>query len=271
MSTFNSRQEPFGTFALHGYKKSLLNLAQSLNRNWLNFKFGLVLRKMVLQNKVKVVDAEALGIKARFYPLDNLGDRYMLFLPNFYEYIEFDLLAKTLKPSDVFVDIGANMGIYSIWASRFISESGRVLALEPNPICYERLNYNVSLNPHASKVTALQVGVADRATSFELSLDPTNLGGATIMENKNQYKVTIQCQPLLAILEEQGIKHIDALKIDIEGAEAVALNQFFKDAPRSLYPRMILIETTDNIDFDGLGYTFIERTKTHNSIFKLRN
>jgi FkbM family methyltransferase len=247
-------------------------LAQGLNRNWLNKRIGMVLRKMVLQNKLKIVDDEVLGIKVRFYPLENLGDRFLLFLPKFYDYREFELLSQTLRPDHFFLDIGANVGMYSLWASKYIRTPRHILALEPNPATFGRLSYNISLNDQQGVIVPQQLGVADQEKSFELYVDPTNLGGATITEQPSFYKpVKINCKPLKAILEEQGVKQVDVMKIDIEGAEALALNQFFTDAPRSLYPRIILIESPEGIDFEGFGYTFLERTRHHNSIFQLQD
>ena len=52
------------------------------------------------------------------------------------------------------------------------------------------------------------------------------------------------CRPLLAILDEAGVTTIDALKIDVEGAEDLALVPFLRDAPSGLLPGMVLIEDT---------------------------
>jgi FkbM family methyltransferase len=267
---FSEKEIPYGTFALTGYRKWLLSLAQGLNRSWLNKRIGLVLRKMVLQNRLQIVDEEVLGIKSRFYPLQNLGDRYLLFLPNFYEHREFEFLSHILKPQDVFLDIGANVGIYSLWAAKFIVAPRQILALEPNPITYSRLQYNISFNNCQEKIVPIHAGVADQETTFELFVDPTNLGGATITEQPPSYHpVSIHCRPLFSILQEHKIERVDVMKIDIEGAEALALNAFYKEAPRSLYPRIVLIESPQNIDFEGLGYTFLQRTRSHNTILRL--
>ncbi|MDQ3393033.1 MAG: hypothetical protein M3512_02780 [Bacteroidota bacterium] len=83
MPKLNFDHDPFGTYALKGYKKLFFDIAQTFDRSWLNFRLAMILRKLVLQNKLQIVDAEILGMKARFYPLQNLGDRFILFLPNF--------------------------------------------------------------------------------------------------------------------------------------------------------------------------------------------
>ncbi len=67
-----SRSESYGKYALKGYRKWLYDLAQWLPKSSLNFRISLVLRKLTLQNKLKIIDQYILGLKARFYPLDNL-------------------------------------------------------------------------------------------------------------------------------------------------------------------------------------------------------
>lgn len=269
MSNHNPVQKPFGTYALKGYKKTFLNIAQKLDRSWLNFRLAMIMRKLVIQNKIQIIDAEIMGIKGRFYPLQNLGDRFILFLPQYFDYVEFELLAKYLKHDDVFLDIGANTGMYSLWALKFIKAKGNILSIEPNPKTFECLSYNIGLNDKKGVVVPLNIGVADKETSFQLYVDPNNLGGATIFDAPAHYqKVEIRCQDLKTILDSQQIKKVDAIKIDIEGAEALALNKFFEDAPKSLYPKLIIIESVENIDFLSLGYKFEGKLKSHNSIFK---
>ncbi|MDQ3393032.1 MAG: FkbM family methyltransferase [Bacteroidota bacterium] len=127
-------------------------------------------------------------------------------------------MAKELRSDDVFLDIGANVGMYSIWASKFISKKGNVIAIEPNPLTFQRLSYSIALNDKNGVIVPLNIGVADNETSFDLYVDPTNSGGATIMVKPAHFnKVEIQCQELTAILERQGINKIDVMKIDIGG------------------------------------------------------
>ncbi|CAN5727868.1 FkbM family methyltransferase [soil metagenome] len=268
-----NKYEPFGTYALTGVNKALLDLAQGLGEGWLAHRMGLVLRKMVLQNRRQVIDGESLGLKARFYPLSDLGDRHLLFLPGSFNRDEFRLMAQTLRPDDVFVDIGANVGMFSLWAAKKIKAKNHIFSLEPNPVTFERLLFNMRLNDQAGVIVPLQVGVADRESYFDLHVDPRNAGGSSIMDTHvphNFPSAKIFCRPLLSILQEQGVTKIDLLKIDIEGAEEMALNPFFQNAPRSLFPKRVFIESESAIDFPGLGYTFLRRTTSHNSVYELR-
>jgi hypothetical protein len=79
--------------------------------------------------------------------------------------------------------------------------------------------------------------------------------------------VTVPCRSLLGVLREKEVSRVSVLKIDVEGFEAKILNPFFAAAPRSLFPEHIITESSEGIDWVGLGYRFLKRTHAHNSIF----
>jgi FkbM family methyltransferase len=263
------RNEPYGHYKLKGYRKVLYDLAQGLPANFIGKKLGLVLRKMVLQNRLRIVDADPIGFKLRFYPLDNLGDRYMLFLPQFYEKAEFALIEEILQADSVFVDIGANAGVYSLVAAKKISNVGKIIAIEPNPLMVERFKTNLRFNGKESLVDIIEYGVADKTGEFELALDAKNMGGSSIINDYGGDKIKIKCYPLLELLESRTDK-IDILKIDVEGADALVMNAFLKSAPKHLFPRFIMIETPENLNIESFGYR-IHIKLEQNTIYELAN
>jgi hypothetical protein len=84
----------------------------------------------------------------------------------------------------------------------------------------------------------------------------------------------VPCRPLLAVLADANIAAIDALKIDIEGAEDLALAPFLRDALPDLLPRIVLLEERPDWDTDlyvllgQRGYVRAERSR-HNLVFRL--
>jgi FkbM family methyltransferase len=261
----------YGTYAFTGLAERCYRLAQSLGRGWLRFKLALVLRKIALHRRA-VVDAEPLGFRCRFYPHENLGDRFALFLPRLFEDQEREFLSSYLRPGQVFVDIGANSGFYSLLAARCLQGRGTVLALEPNPRMYQRLMVNLQFNGCGEFVRALPVGVSDTAGEFALYFDPEQLGAATLVRSRSSGNSSVQvhCDTILSILTAHHVDRVDVLKIDVEGYESVPMNRFFEDAPRSLWPRVLLIETDEGIDLRGRGYSLMARTRSHNSIYVRR-
>lgn len=234
--------DSFGQYALSGFAGFALRRAQQ--SKWR--KAALMWRRAARWcSKNHLVDAEIDGVKFRFHLNDNVSERKLLFMPQFFDVLERDLIATMLPADGVFVDIGANAGIYSVFAAKQLSAGGKVLAIEPNPALMPRLTQNIALNGFEDKVTVIQAGVAKEVGEFTLSLDATNLGGSSLKGDESN-TITIACEPLEMILNEQGISHIDFIKIDIEGAEDLALMPFFDSAPESLYPRMIIIENSDD-------------------------
>lgn len=259
----------YGKYALSGYRFIFYRLAQQLPKGKIWFKLALILRRIALR-KIEIVDANPLGIQGRFHPHLSLGDRFILFMPKYFEDEERALLEKILRPDDTFIDIGANSGFYSLFASQWIVGSrGVILALEPNPITFEWLKTNISINGLKNGIVALPIGVADQPGEFSLTYHPGNSGSASIVVpgGKVAVSMTCYCDTLLSVLRQQKIQKVDVMKIDIEGAEPLVMNKFFSEVPDELLPGMIIIETDRDIHFESKGYEFLKRTHSHNSIY----
>ena len=123
------------------------------------------------------------------------------------------------------------------------------------------------------------MAVADREGEIELLIDNRDSGGTRLNKGLVQAgaieTVRVQCRPLAAILHDAGIAAIDALKIDIEGAEDLAVTPFLRAARHELLPRLIIIEDRVPdwaIDLLGLigerGYVASTRSR-HNIVFRL--
>ncbi len=240
----NDVEKPFGAYALEGRNKQLLKWAQSLPSGWLGRRAALILRKAVLSGGPAIVDATVEGLKYRLYTRDNVSERKFLFMPQFYDPYERARVRQVLFDGGVFADIGANAGLYTLAAAPHVGDSGKVLAIEPNPVVLRRLKFNVALNNFQNRVVIAPVGVSDAEGSFDLTLDDSNLGGSSLVEDRGGKKITVECHKLLPLAERYGLEKIDALKIDIEGAEDRALAPFFADAPEGLHPKLLILENS---------------------------
>lgn len=240
----NDLQQPFGAYALKKHQTQLLHWAQSVPLSWLGRRAALILRKAVLMQGQPVIDATVDGLKLRLYTQDNVSERKFLFMPQFFDPYERGLLKKTLTEGGVFVDVGANAGIYTLTAAPLVGDTGRVLSIEPNPVVLERLKFNAALNGVNKRIIAEQAGVSDAEGSFDLTLDDSNLGGSSLVTERSSRKITVLCYKLLSLVQKHRLPKIDALKIDIEGAEDKALVPFFTEAPRGLYPKVLILENS---------------------------
>lgn len=239
----------YGAYALNGFSAVLLSCAQKMPVNGFGRKSALILRKIVRLCGHKVIDAEVEGVKMRFHTEDNVSERKFLFMPQFYDVRERALIAAELSPESVFVDIGANAGIYSLWAAKY---GARVISVEPNPVVMGRLKFNAAVNGFEGRIAPVQAAVSDSEGVFDLVLDASNLGGSSLVAGAGE-KISVPCRTLLSLLREQGVEKTDMLKIDVEGAEDKALLPFFQSAPQSLWPRWVIIENSGKWPVDLYG------------------
>jgi FkbM family methyltransferase len=218
------------------------------------------------------IDTMLWDMRLRLYPRRNGCEKNALFTPQMFDTIERRVLADAVKRRGgtfTFVDIGANVGLYSL----YLASCGnvRTLAIEPQPGILERLRFHLAANPSA-KVDVKPIALSDREGEATLVLNESDSGGTYIDKQDGRQdageRITVPCRPLIAVLAEAGIEAIDALKIDVEGAEDIVLAPFLRDAPQSLLPRLLLIEDTRgfwSVDLFALlaarGYTEQERSR----------
>jgi FkbM family methyltransferase len=158
-----------------------------------------------------------------FFPAQRRG--FGKFIYAFREYYEPELahLNKILLPGELFIDVGANFGVYTLIASKLVGETGTVIALEPTAESFTILRQNIELN-RLSNVHAFQVALAEKKSRAWLyhGWDPVgnSLGRDPFRGNEGE---EVQTETLDGLLEENGIGHVGAIKIDVEGAEELVL------------------------------------------------
>src|SRR5262249_59792142 len=81
-----------------------------------------------------------------------------------------------------FIDIGANVGLYSLYVASRSGARARILAIEPQPGIVERLRFNVTINPSAN-ITVLPIAVADRHGNLTLVINERDSGGTRLAKD----------------------------------------------------------------------------------------
>ncbi|HEY8739381.1 MAG TPA: FkbM family methyltransferase [Candidatus Dormibacteraeota bacterium] len=150
---------------------------------------------------------------------------YLCGLP---EYASATTFLGLLRPGMNVVDAGANVGEYTLLAAQGAGPTGRVLAVEPNPLAAERLRRNLNLN-RLDTVTVAACAVGRVAGAATLSYHPEDLRTGRILElvggpeEAGMRQQEVPMRPLADLVSELGWDRIDAIKVDVEGAEADAL------------------------------------------------
>ena len=125
----------------------------------------------------------------------------------------------------VFVDIGANIGYYTLLAARTLPAGGQVVAIEASPQAYQKLLANVSLNG-VSNVRTVAQAVTNMPGQVTLHLEGEfNTGGATLLRGvcEGARSVDVEGSPLSAILTGTELERVRLVKIDVEGAEGLVV------------------------------------------------
>lgn len=245
-------------------------MTRGLSDGWGQRKLAYALRRLMIRHlNGRPVDIEALGAQMRLYPEGNVCEKRILFTPQYFDVEERRLLALRIRPGFHFIDIGANIGAYSLFVAGLAGHSARILAVEPQPDIFARLTYNIGLNPFGT-IKAVDCAVADKPGELTLFLDPRNKGESSvrILGSSQSAAVKVPATTLLALMQAEGYERLDAIKLDVEGAEDLILEPFLKEAPESLWPDLIVIEdstarwqTDLHQLFSARGYMLLARTR----------
>jgi FkbM family methyltransferase len=184
------------------------------------------------------------GIKLELNTKSKLSE---LIAFNRFEHDDLEFVRFFLKPGGTFVDIGSNIGLYSLIASDKVGKNGKVYAFEPTPETYQRLRNNILVNKF-DNIVSYKKAVSNKTgiEQFSISLDGydawNSLGKPS--EGKIIEKITIDTISLDDFFQMNNITNIDLIKIDVEGWEVNVLRggeNYF----RSTKSAALIIEFTD--------------------------
>ncbi len=205
-----------------------------------------LLRKNLARRITGPFDVTISGMNLRLYPAENYCDRTIWARGRLPEPEEHHALGLLVAPDTVFVDIGANVGTYSAYVGVKSGGKARILALEPHPRTFRKLQFNLRANGLETAICR-QVAVGPNRETIDLWSDGgSNIGHSSVLKAGTSHakiSVPVDSVPLTDLVAETGFDRIDILKIDIEGYEDRALMPFFRTADIALWPHALLIET----------------------------
>ncbi len=260
---------PFGAYAPTGFARWAIERTRAMPDTGPRAGSRLLRRVAIQSLQGAPVDIETLGARMRLYPYNNNCEKKVLFTPQFFDPEELEILESRIRDGFIFVDVGANVGAYALFVAARAGPHARILAVEPQPEVFDRLTYNIRQNPFGT-IKAVACAVADKTGELTLFLDTRNKGESSvkIVGSSLAPAIRVPAVTLLDLLQDEGIARVDAIKLDVEGAEDLILDPFFRTAPESLHPALFIIEDGREhwqIDLQGLfersGYRLVAQTR----------
>lgn len=197
-----------------------------------------------------------------------------VYLSGKYEPCTLAVLRRILKPGDVFIDAGANIGLFTMLASRWVGSRGRVISFEPSRREFDRLQQHVERNA-LDNVVAMPVALGDRDGTALLHVADTTQSGLNTLANQFAYEAvaeayteTVPVARLDDVLAGEGVEHVGAIKIDVEGGEHQVLEGARQSIVRDRPSLLLEIGSSPGEDvperlrateafLHGVGYAFV--------------
>ena len=153
-----------------------------------------------------------------------------------------------IRNGDVVLDVGANIGLFSRQAAA--AGARRVIALEPTPATARAFKWNLASSLNDGVVSLLGKGAWDSHDTLPFTVNPGRPGSSSLVDPPSvtdAYVITIDVAPLDFLVCECGLDRVDFIKMDIEGAETLAL-QGAAETLRKYKPQLaVAVEHTDDL------------------------
>ena len=199
-------------------------------------------------------------------PLDSLG---LATKGDEFEHFFREILYKTIKEGDVFLDLGAHIGYYTLLAARLVGSKGKVFAFEASPVNAPVLQKNVHVNGFDANTVVVPKAVSNvTGKGFLYLFDRYGSMGHSMYETDGNSKVDIETVSLDDFFASHPTRKIDIMKIDVEGSEWNALQGMMRTLEASpnitifteYYPRLIAASGVQPSAYlyalEGLGFKF---------------
>ncbi|MDD2903219.1 MAG: FkbM family methyltransferase [Syntrophales bacterium] len=157
--------------------------------------------------------------------LRDIEQRKIYFFGHYHERYEANIIESLLHKGEIFWDVGANIGYFTLVAAGALKDTGQIVSFEPGKEAFARLQANVALNPfHNILIQPLAVADKSGEAVLYLSGEVADSGANLYRPGKGQTRQEICATVSLdQFCREQGLRPPDFIKMDVEGAELAAL------------------------------------------------
>lgn len=148
------------------------------------------------------------------------GISWRIYFTGYHERTVGQVIKDTLKEGDYFVDVGANIGYFSIMASRCVGTTGKVIAFEASPQTSQMLSKNIELNK-CKNIEIHNVAIGKEVGVAKLfSSGAAHLGQKSLLASRGgAVEAEVKCVPLSPQTLNADVSRVRLIKIDVEGAE----------------------------------------------------
>lgn len=163
------------------------------------------------------------GFKMEIDPLIGKGLELSIFETGTYEIGTLTILEKLISTNHVVYDVGANIGLMTLFAAQLVGVDGKVYSFEPEPETFKILNNNITLN-HLSNVHAfdLALGAKELEGQIHSNLN-VNRGSASLIINKDETGCPVKIKSMDKLINQMELRTPHLIKIDVEGYELEVL------------------------------------------------
>lgn len=174
-----------------------------------------------------------------------------------FEKKELAVFRNSIKNGHIVADIGANIGLYTVIAARKVGPIGKVFSFEPEAENFDLLSKNVELNKFEN-TTLINSALSDTSGERDLYLSKDNKGHYSFSDDSfADTKISVKTNTFDEYMKKYGSPKIDLIKMDIEGAEPLALDGMKETIKRNseiiifteIYPKAMKRLGKDPLEF----------------------
>jgi len=197
-------------------------------RRWpLPFAHGLPAHVGAFATKIGLLRAEWYEFQPGLWMRLNARDmiQQTILLEGIWDPALTGLIETSLEPGDVFIDVGAHVGYFTLLAARRVTETGTVLSIEPNPAALDQLHQNVDRSGLKNVLVAHSAcGDSDEPVRLYLHTESnSSMASLSAANATGGIGVDVACSTLDDLCADRRITNVRLVKIDVEGAELSVL------------------------------------------------
>lgn len=233
---------PWGAFPAPGLLRWVIGISAQLPADNTGRWLASLLYRLMGWRLGRPVDCLVHGFRTRLHAADNDQEAVALFTPQMYAVRQRKFLDSVVEADFSMLDIGANVGLLSLYAASRAGDLARVIAVESDPELFRRLRYNIGASG-MSTVRASQMIITDEAgmimvprrfARFSAPSDDRGDDGAS--DN-----VAVPAESLAGLMDNYDLERVTVLRLGATGFEYDALSEFLTTVGRRRYPSVLMV------------------------------